>query len=812
MSEKISEFPDALKKLSAPTKKSAFEKQKADAEAKRLREEAETAAAYHDFVKSFQEDNDTLPSSGTGHRGSDSGLSGPRGSDLGAAPRRHFAPTGPRGNSGPGSLGPPPSSLSRKRALDGSHPAHRDRERDRDGGRDQGLFAFENSSAGPVDAATAFRTSDDEDEDAATGRSAERAVPKPTIHLSSLPPGTSELVIRSLLPSSLTVDSVRVLPPSGPGSQATERRSMSAIVTLAKDTAGNDIDSAVNGLQNRYLGWGFYLSLARHLSSAAIGSLGPNTAGLGSSSSSLPFGARQVPTGPTNHLSRAPPPGTRGHAYAPPSSYAPSGPGQFGRAVQVDVNPPTDIKQLSLIHKTVESMITHGPEFEALLMTRPEVQRDEKWAWIWNPRSAGGVWYRWRLWEITTGSQSSRRSQYDDKKQRVFDDGAPWAAPEKALQFEFVTRLDEIVSDPDYDSSENEDSDDEGRKRRQHHRGGAPPENGADDGAGNRYLNPLHKSKLTHLLARLPTSTGRLLKSDVAAVTTFAINHAGSGADEVVNMLVSNIEKPFAWSSANPDRKKDSEEAEEDEEEKKEKEDPSSSKLIALYLISDILSSSATSGVRNAWRYRQYFETALKQRKIFEGLGRLERELQWGRLRAEKWKRSVNTVLTVWEGWSVFQPASHEHFAEMLTNPPLTDVEKATATAKQKGAAEKKTAAKSKWKTVDAAEQEAVVNLPGLGVNPMEEDINGEPLQDEDVEGEPMEEDLEGQPMEEDIEGEAMDEDTGNGQQDLSVQNVESAEEDTTGGRTLASNMQRPVGGRRQRPKAEDMFADSDGD
>ncbi|KAK5007857.1 hypothetical protein LTR16_005705, partial [Cryomyces antarcticus] len=207
-----------------------------------------------------------------------------------------------------------------------------------------------------------------------------------------------------------------------------------------------------------------------------------------------------------------------------------------------------------------------------------------------------------------------------------------------------------------------------------------------------------------------------------------------------------------------------------------------------------------------------YFETVLKQRKIFEGLGRLERELQWGRLRAEKWKRSVNTVLTVWEGWSVFQPASHEHFAEMLTNPPLTDVEKAIAIAKEKAAAGRKTAAKSKWKTVDAAEQEAVVNKPGLGVKAVEEDIDGEPLQDEDVEGEPMEEDLEGQPMEEDIEEEAMAEDTGNGQQNLSVQDVESAAEDSSGGKTLALNMQRPVGGRRQRPKAEDMFADSDGD
>ena len=50
------------------------------------------------------------------------------------------------------------------------------------------------------------------------------------------------------------------------------------------------------------------------------------------------------------------------------------------------------------------------PEFEALLMTRPEVQRDERWAWLWDPRSPGGVWYRWRLWTILTGASTERGS------------------------------------------------------------------------------------------------------------------------------------------------------------------------------------------------------------------------------------------------------------------------------------------------------------------------------------------------------------------------------------------------------------------
>jgi U2-associated protein SR140 len=57
-------------------------------------------------------------------------------------------------------------------------------------------------------------------------------------------------------------------------------------------------------------------------------------------------------------------------------------------------------------------------------------------------------------------------------------------------------------------------------------------------------------------LARLPTTNAKLRKGDVARVTAFAIERAGEGADEVVDLIVSNIEQPFAFTSANPDRKK----------------------------------------------------------------------------------------------------------------------------------------------------------------------------------------------------------------------------------------------------------------
>ncbi|OCL12760.1 hypothetical protein AOQ84DRAFT_352365 [Glonium stellatum] len=814
-SSKIREFPDISNKLTAPTKKSLFERQKAEAEAKRLREEAETAAVLQDFVKSFEGDDDDIPASKLGSRPGDGGFlpRGGLGGGVSGPPKRHFA--GPLRNSGPGSLGPAPS-LSRKRTFDGSHLQSRDRE--------QGLFAYEDSSSRRIDAATEFQASDEEDEMGASAKAAEQEARKPTLHLSSLPPGTSVAVIKSIIPSNLIVESVKVLPPAAPSS--TERKSMSAIVILAKGTPASDIDSAVNSLQKKYLGWGFYLSLSRFLSSSALGPMTQVSGLRDPGVSSLPFGARPAYTGPGQSLSRAPPLGTHRGGFAPPTSYNAGGPGQYGRGpvpMQVPVTPPSDLKQLKLIHKTTESLIKHGPEFEALLMSRPEVQKDEKWAWIWDSRSVGGIWYRWRIWEILSGMYHDKNSRKRlAEPQLVFDASAPWTAPEEGLRFEFTTKLAEFVSDSEYNSSDDEDSGNEGRRR--HYHSGAPPEAGLPEQTEKAYLNPLEKARLTWLLATLPTTTARLRKGDVARVTAFAITHAGHGIEEVVDMLISNIEKPFAWSGANPDRRKDEQDREKrEQDEKQEKEDPSSSKLIALYLISDILSASSTSGVRHAWRYRQLFENSLKQRKVFESLGRLDRDMEWGRLKAEKWKRSVSNVLALWEGWCVFGQDSQSHFMEVFANPPLTQAEKDAAIrlAAEEAAAKKKasSASKVKWKKVEVKRQQFTrpsssrdTRSANANGNQMDEDIDGEPIAN--IDEEPMA-DIDGEPMD-DIDGEPMDEDIDGMPMELEGDMKESEPVDSTvsmsGAPPVSKEETAAARARRQRPKAEDMFADSDDD
>ena len=834
---KIEEFPDISSKLTAPSKKSLFERQKAEAEAKREREKKETAAVYEDFVKSFDNEDDD-DEFGLGALGGGQGLSGP--------PKRHFGGStsfggrgglggqrgglgGGRGTSGPGSLGPVPSTFSKKRPFE--EPSFQRN-------TSQGLFNFNDAGSDPTDTKTAFRTSDDEEE-AVRAKSHEKAAPKPTIHLSSLPPGTSQAVVKSIIPASLQVENVRILPPAAPsGSSSTERRSLSAIITLAKDTPAIDIDTVVSALQNKYLGWGFHLSLSRHLSSAALGTTTTAPFAL-PTTSALPFGAKPVPIEGGRSFTRAPPPGPHRGGFAPPSSYNSIDSAPYGRnapATQVNVSPPTDLKQLKLIHKMIEAILTHGPEFEALLMSRPEVQKDQKWAWLWDSRSQGGVWYRWRLWDILTGAKYRIRngtSRNSSVNQEVFRGEAPWVAPERMIPHEYITKLEELVSDSDYNSSDEDDSGDEGRRRYQHLQGGAPiPETMlGTDADSQSFLNPLQKAKLIHLLARLPDTTAKLRRGDVARVTAFAIQHASEGAEEVVSIITSNVNLPFSSTSANPDRRIGNDEIDvKDEDEaidgtkKSDKEDTSSSKLIALYVVSDILSSSSTSGVRHAWRYRQLFEAALRKQKIFEGLGRLERVLSWGRLRAEKWKRSVTTVLSLWEGWCVFSQASQEFFTQAFLEPPLTAKEEETRLAAEKAAAQNQVS-KSKWKTVEkearqADEMDLDVQAPnGQG----EDDVDGEHIgngarlddedEDEDIDGESME-DVDGEPMaDEDVDGEAMDTDGVSPQPGLGSNShhpIRDKPDNSQSSQPPADQSLSPNSGRRRRPKAEDMFADSD--
>ncbi|PHH91168.1 hypothetical protein CDD83_1449 [Cordyceps sp. RAO-2017] len=794
-------FPDAEAKLSKPVKQSAFERSKAEAEAKRRRDEAETAAVYEEFVKSFEHDDDAdAPRGGFASQRPRHSFGGPP-SGLNTG-KRHFAMSGMK-KSGPGSLGPAPTSFGIKRSF--NEFSRGAKERAAPPNRQEG---------GAMSMSEVFNhASDDEDEVQrdAVERAELKAIAKAQLRLSNIPPGTSPAAIKALIPNNLTVDAVKIEPPTGP---STERKWISAIVTLSRESPGSAMDAAVSSLQNRYLGYGHYLSAHRHLSSAV---LNPVSAPVSSSAAAQPFGAKPMEPKIAPHKQA----GQHGfhRGYAPPSSYNPTGSGA-NRADRfyVPVAPPEDIRMIRLIHMTVERVLEYGPEFEALLMSRPEVQREERWAWLWDSKSVGGIWYRWRLWELATGYKANPKREAHVS---LFEDSPPWQVPE-ALPFEFVSEMDEFASDPDYDSSDDDDLDRDGNR----------DNNGGE--VERPFLSPLEKAKLVHLLARLPTSLSKVRKGDVARVTAFALVHADRGPGEVVDLIVSNIGRPFAFTSANPERSGDGRETTQpsiaDEASTSEGPDTSASSLIGLYLVSDILSSSSTTVFRHAWRFRGLFEKALREQEVFDFLGIMPEKHGWGRLRAEKWKRSISLVLNLWEGWCVFPGKAQESFASTFENPPslkLQPAEEELADAP---------ADKSKWKAIESkpaaageansGDREARPEAPGAqddiaGHPPDADGVEGEPLMDDDAQGEPiMDDDVAGEPLSEDDADEgsegaahvenALDDDGGEEpmQDDGGSPVKDAAAQDTlSGGEAGQDERAQPP---RKRMRAVDMFADSD--
>lgn len=804
-------------KLQKPSRKSAFEKQKAEAEAKRAREAAETAAVFEDFVKSFDhnsgDDDDSVGGRFQRHsRGGAFGGGGRPGAGKpptvggGAAGRRHFVQSGSGLKSGPGSLGPAPTGFGKKRAFEAFQ---KDAPRAWEKG-DRGVLGYEEEGTAPTKSiARAFNASDEEEETEGSSRREEELVAKPTLQLSQLPPGISPAAIKALIPGSLAVEGVKILP--GTAKNATERKATVAIVTLSQETPAAEIDAVVSQLQNRYLGFGYYLSIHRHLSSAVAASTATSLMNT-TTSSSQPFGAKLISQG--NNSSHHG--GFHHRGFAPPTSYGPPSSINRSNLMHVPVQPPQDIKTVQMINMVIEGLLEHGPEFEALLMSRPDVQREEKWAWLWNARGEAGVWYRWKLWQVVTGSASVPRRQ---KYYPIFEDSHAWKEPAKGLPFEYTIEIDELASDPDYHSTDDEGWENDGNR----------------DGPGNEvektFLNPLEKARLAHLLSRLPTTLSRIRKGDVARITAFAITHASRGADEVVDMIVSNIDKPFATTRANPQRKnggreRDSSPEAEDSKGGNEGNDDSGAKLVGLYAISDILSSSSTSGVRHAWRFRQLFETALRERNTFEKLGMMAHKNGWGRLRADKWKRSVSLILNLWEGWCVFTADSQELFVRNFEDPPeLRNLQEVETTESKQG----------KWKPVEASNKSTETTAPlPLGKEadedvegePMEEDddvqgepmgddddVEGEPMGDDDVEGEPMaEDDVEGEPMsEEDVEGVPMEEDdvAGEPTETQGSKPMDAQEEERAAVGSLQLSSKPTARTARNRIKAVDMFADS---
>ncbi|KAK0876308.1 hypothetical protein LTR87_009888 [Friedmanniomyces endolithicus] len=840
--EAIKEFPDVNHKLAAPKKLSAFEKERQAADEKRRRAEAEDAAALKAFQDSFGGDGDDPLAAAVRARGPPAGPRGGGGGGGGGygGPDRGsgMPPMGPR--SGPGSLGVgqgmAPPSLKRKRALDEMREAQEAR-------REQAMLGDE-SARGHGSLAHSVQEVDHEDE-----------APRPTVRLANLPPDITNEKVEALLKGYLKVHSVNIVPPTGAGDLA--KLSLTAVASLAAETSTSQIDAAVSVLKDRYLGGGFYLSISRHLSSSA---LHPSMTGSSTSTSIEPFGAEKPKEPPRGSMRNAPPPSDR-RGFAPPDQFDHPSRGAYGTPARpeavVNVNVPLDITTIRAIHVLVERLMTESDpqramKTEALLMAMPDVQHDERFAFLYNSRSPAGLYYRYLLWGPDDPSERNRHAK---GLERIHDDTVmEWAPPQSQVPFLDLTSLADVVTDIDYVSSD-EESDNEGGERRFYDNRDA---DGPFESNKKEHLNPVKRARLVHLLARLPTSNARLRKGDIARVTNFAINHAGQGAEEIVDLLLLNVEKPFCCSlAAKYEAASDSQDSEESdyepddrlptlgggigspgtnaqphrdnsskpandpsrEKEKDSTDDPSTAKLIALYTISDILSASSTAGARNAWKYRQLIETGFKAHKTFERLGALEKSLGWGLLRAEQWKRRVGGILGIWEGWSVFGGEVLAGLRREFAEGSVSEGE--AGETKERGQERgQEEGWKGRFKRIGgegvsggaSPATPAVQAVESVDGAPMAEDVDGAPMND-DIDGAPME-DVDEQAMDEDVDGAPMEE-----LESAPINHQSTADEATvtvppaatavtpdTPATATAASVPKPSGPKR-RMRAEDMFA-----
>lgn len=769
----IREFPDVSHKLAAPKKLSAFEKERIAAEEKRKRAEEENAAALKDFEASFggDEDDDRYD----GFPRFNAPPSGPKGAglgrgDLGRPPGRYGGPTS-TSRSGPGSLGPipgpPPPSLKRKRALDEMREAQEARRESealqKEYGRSSSGMGEQQSSANEEDSID--------------------AAPRPTIQLSSLPPSTTELDVKALLADYLAVHEVTFQSQS---SGSGGRKSKTAIATLSSETPISQIDAATSALKDKYLGTGFHLSVSRHLSST---SLLPTLSSVPTGASTEPFGAqkpsRDQPRGGYS-MRNAPPPSD----FGPPESYdTPARQAAYKNAT-IAVQPPLDIGTIRAVHTLVERLLSEPDpdralQIEALLMQQPEVQRDERFSFLYDSKSPAGVYYRFLLWsDDDTFDSIQERKRLAKGPERIHDDIIiDWVAPSEEVPFADLSALGDVIDHPNYESSEEDSDDAEERQFNTSRREGE----GSSQVSDRKHLTPLQVAKFAWLLSRLPSNHAILRKGNIAPITSFAINHAGVGAEEIVDMMVLNVEKPFTGTQcARFDKdgrlgEDDDDEPEpdfptigfasaQDSGEKKDGEDPSAAKIVALYLINDILHNASTAGVRNAWKYRQLFENAFRHQRTFEHLGQLDKELGWGRIKADKWRRQIGVLFDIWEGGSIFATDVFEILKKDFYDHSASEVENKAKKQEDTPEAEN---VMDRFKRVDAngfaanSASPAPISAFQDEARHVDPDVDGAAM--DDVDGAPMEgidgmpmDDLDGEPMDAEMDGAPMDDGIGN--------------------------------------------------
>ncbi|KAJ8106253.1 hypothetical protein OPT61_g9658 [Boeremia exigua] len=551
---------------------------------------------------------------------------------------------------------------------------------------------------------------------------------------SNLPPTMDSKRVEELFAEfpSLKVTKVERIPTQGSAMKG--RPSLTMKVIFDKDANARDLDDAMNRLNDKkYLGKGYYLHLDRYLGGRVVGT----------EQRTEPFGARwQAPEVAKGY---APPPDLGGGARDRDR------PREDTERLVITANQPPDIATLRLVHMTIEGVINGGVEFEAALMNDPQVQEEERFAWLFDQKHPVNRYYRWRMHQIVCDTPNSE----------IFLRQGMWQGPTAPLADEFADQLGAF--DADYQDSD-EDEDEEKPQQRQLPVGDNYPGR-VDNGHG--IMSPRSRAMLLWLLTSLPP--GSILADDIAAISVFAVEHATQGMDEVIHMLISNLIEPFQMTETNTRRRLGDVEGREE----RRRTDLRQATLNALRIISDVLlTTSRESGA--SYKYRLAIGTQLVDRQAFEHLQRLPAQLEMGRMTERSYRDEVNSILTVWKDEHLFDKPALEHldnaFNAQERQKEQAEQERKLAEKRNK----RKTAAKATSKVDDDGDKMDVDQEDGTDINALDGSNDGTP--------------------------QALD-----AAAPTEPDRVEAVQDSSIPGETAAARA------RRLRPRAEDMFA-SDGE
>ena len=179
-------------------------------------------------------------------------------------------------------------------------------------------------------------------------------------------------------------------------------------------------------------------------------------------------------------------------------------------------------------------------------------------------------------------------------------------------------------------------------------------------------------------------------------------------------------------------------------------------KIARLHLICDILHNSAAS-VPSAWKFRQEFQSRLGI--VFDHFSTIYHSFP-GRITAETFKKQITSVVDVWEDWIVFPPEFTTELRARLDGTTRAEL-KADQEDENGGTtleAQSVYASRFKAKSFQPA-QEPAPSVPQVAQKDGNDDVDGVPIDEMDVDGVPLDQDVDGVPLDEDANGDPLDED-----------------------------------------------------